>query len=99
MVLAVMSTVLIMMIFHKSGKTEKMIRDEVELEHLQKDMPAIKQDLAAITARYDSVIGASRDRYNDLETKKQPIQNAINKVRPAVHDYTKEQFRDSITVY
>lgn len=96
---AVMVTVLIMTIFRKSPKSEEMIRNEVELEYLKKEMPEIKKELADIEEKYDSLLSASQSRVQQLENKKQPIINAIKTIRGTVADFDKEQLRRAMSDY
>lgn len=77
----------------KIQKPEKMIRNEVEIENLQKQVPALIRERDSIRAAYDSLISLSQTRFNDMEKQKQPIYHAINQVRPSIFNYDRERLR------
>jgi hypothetical protein len=95
--IAVLVTLQLSALFRGSAKPESMIRNEVELEHLRKELPGIKEELATIQGRYDSLLMASGERLTQLENKKQPIYNAIKNVRSTVADLDKEQLRRELS--
>lgn len=94
---AVLLTLQISSMLRKSPVNEQAIRNQVELEHLQKEYPAIKTELVEVREKYDSLLLASGQRVTILENKKQPLQNAIKNNRAAIADYDKERLRRSIT--
>lgn len=83
--------------FTKEGKTYEMgVRDE-KIKGLEQNR--IKDSIVYSEREqfYDSLLSLSGQRYQELENKKQTIYNVINKVRPAVDNFDKEQLRSSIT--
>ncbi len=94
---AVLLTLQITSMFRKTPVNERDIRNKIELEYLKKDLPIIKNELVVVREKYDSLLSLSVKRYEVLETKKQPIQNAIKNNRSVIADFDKEQLRRAIT--
>lgn len=80
----------------KIQKPDKMIRNEVEIENLQKQVPALIRERDSIRAAYDSLISLSQTRFNDLEKQKQPIKYVIQNTPVIISNYDKEQLRRAI---
>jgi len=96
---SVITTLYVKTFFTKSPVDEKTIENRIKLEQLQKEYPQIVRQRDSISARYDSLISASQVRYQQLETRKQPIYNAIKQVPVIVNNLDKEQLRGAITTY
>ena len=98
-IVAVLATLQIRSFFEGKTVDEKAVEDRVKLEQLQKEYPQIVRERDSISARYDSLISASQQRFNQLETRKQPIYNAIRQVPIVVNNFDKEQLRRAITEF
>lgn len=96
---AVLVTLQVKSLFGEKEVDRKAIENEIRLEYLQKEYPQIVRQRDSISARYDSLIAASQERYQQLETRKQPIYNAIKQVPVIVNNLDKEQLRGAITTY
>ena len=98
-IVAVLATLQIRSFFEGKTVDEKAVEDRVKLEQLQKEYPQIVRERDSISERYDSLISASQQRFNQLETRKQPIYNAIRQVPIVVNNFDKEQLRRAITEF
>lgn len=80
-------------------KPEAMIRNEERLKSLEVQRKTDSVTLVETRAKYDSLIMASLERVNVLETQKQPIRYAIKNIPAAVVNLDKEQLRAGATGY
>ena len=96
---SVLATLQVRSLFSKQNVDEKAVENKIRLEYLQKEYPEIVRQRDSISARYDSLISASQQRFNQLETRKQPIYNEIKQVPVIVNNLDKEQLRGAITTY
>lgn len=85
--------------FGGSSKTYEMGKREAEIENLAQRKTEDSLKLIASDRKYDSAVAASNARIEELENKKIPIINAINKVRNTVPDYTKLQLANESAAY
>ena len=85
--------------FTKVEKPEKMIRNEVELEHLKKELPVVQQELTAVTAKYDSAISVSQERSNQLSNSYKATKIIYEKIPVIVNDFDREQLRRALADY
>lgn len=99
LVLTAAVIVLVVILTSKPRLTEEMIVNREKIKHSE----ALRlRDSAMWVERIafrDSLITLSDLRYQELESRKQPIYNAIKTIRTTVPDYTKEQLRAAITNY
>lgn len=97
--LAVFATLYITSLFPKKQVDEKMVEDRVKREILEKELPLIRQELKESDARYDSLLAASQQRITKLESKKQPLYNAIKQIPVIIDNYDKRQLADASAEY
>lgn len=97
--LAVFATLYITSLFPKKQVDEKMVEDRVKREILEKELPLIRQELKEANAKYDSLMAASQQRITELESKKQPLYNAIKQIPVIIDNYDKRQLADASAEY
>ena len=97
--IAVLMTLQLKSCFDPSRVDRKVIEAEVKLKQYETERPAILKELDVIYAKYDSLLTASVQRYENLEQKKEPIRYAIKQVPVIVGNYDKEQLRRALANY
>lgn len=97
--LAVFTTLYITSLFPKKQVDEKMVEDRVKREILEKELPLIRQELQETNAKYDSLLSVSQQRITELESKKQPLYNAVKQIPVIVSNFDREQLRFAIANY
>lgn len=97
--IAVLLTLQLKSCFEPSRVDPKVIEAKVRQELYEKELPLIRQERDEIRARYDSLLSASTQRYNNLEQRKIPINNAIKQVPVIVDNFDKVQFGRALSEY
>lgn len=97
--LVVLLTLKIDSILTKPQKPDQMIRNEERLKSLEAQRKTDSVTLVETREKYDSLILASLQRVNVLETQKQPIKNVIKNIPAVVTNLDKEQLRDGAIRY
>jgi len=97
--IAVLVTLQLKSCFEPSRVDPKVIESKIRQEYYEKELPLIRQERDAIYAKYDSLLSASAQRYNNLEQRKIPINNAIKQVPVIVGNLDKEHFSRALSEY
>jgi len=90
---AVLLTLQLKSCFDKVEKPEQMIRNEERLKYLEQERIKDSINYVEVMAMYDSLIVISKQKFDELENKKQPIKNAIKQVSNTVDNFDREQLR------
>lgn len=98
-VVAVLVTLQVKSCIEPTPVSREVVEAQVKLKQYEKELPSIREELDFIYARYDSLLLASVQRYEDLERRKQPIQYAIKQVPVIVGNYDREQLRRAYAGY
>lgn len=85
--------------FDKTQLPEKMIRNEERLKYLEEKRLSDSVSFQQRVVWYDSALSVSQNKFNDLESKKQPIKNAIKQVSNAVDNFDKLELSRAISEY
>jgi hypothetical protein len=97
--LAVLLTMQLKSCFDPSIVDAKVIEAQVKLKQYEAELPEIRKELNTIYDKYDSLLLASIQRYENLEQKKEPIRYAIKNVPVIVGNFDKEQLRRALSNY
>ena len=97
--IAVLMTLQLKSCFEPARVDRKLIEAQIKQEQYEKELPEIRKELDYIYAKYDSLLLASIQRYNNLEQRKIPINNAIKQVPVIVGNLDREQLRRLYTSY
>lgn len=98
-VVAVLLTLQLKSCFDPARVDRRVIEAEVKLKQYETELPVIRKELDVIYAKYDSLLTASVQRYENLEQKKEPIRYAIKQVPVIIGNYDKEQLRRALSGY
>jgi len=90
---AVLLTMQLRSCFDRVHKPEQMIRNEERLKYLEQERLKDSVNYVEVMAMYDSLIVISKQKFDELENRKQPIKNAIKQSNTVVDNFDREQLR------
>lgn len=94
-----MATWLIRGCFTPTKVNEKMIRNEERIKYLEKERVEDSIVWVKREAAIDSLLALSVIRYEQLESKKQPLTIRYERIPTIVNDFDREQLRRAIADY
>lgn len=86
-------------IFDKRGKTYEMGRMDEKIKYLEKERVEDSIVWVKREAAIDSLLALSVIRYEQLESKKQPLTIRYERIPTIVNDFDREQLRRAIADY